>query len=66
MNTDIEDFINTKNKMGPDDYNNFDVSKWDVQGIKKIFENLLIMLNENSEFLNVDNNILYKKLCRIK
>ena len=62
MNTDIEDFINTKNKMGPDDYNNFDVSKWDVQGIKKIFENLLIMLNENSEFLNVsDNNILYKK-----
>ena len=62
MNTDIEDFINTKNKMGPDDYNNFDVSKWDVQGIKKIFENLLIMLKENSEFLNVsDNNILYKK-----
>ena len=43
MNTDIEDFINTKNKMGPDDYNNFDVSKWDVQGIKKIFENLLII-----------------------
>jgi ELP3 family radical SAM enzyme/protein acetyltransferase len=62
MNTDIEDFINTKNKMGPDDYNNFDVSKWDVQGIKKIFENLLIMLNENSELLNVsDNNKLYKK-----
>ena len=62
MNTDIEDFINTKNKMGPDDYNNFDVSKWDVQGIKKIFENLLIWLKENNEFLNVsDNNILYKK-----
>ena len=62
MNTDIEDFINTKNKMGPDDYNNFDVSKWDIKGIKKIFENLLIMLKENNEFLNVsDNNILYKK-----
>ena len=62
MNTDIEDFINTKNKMGPDDYNNFDVSKWDVQGIKKIFENLLFWLKENNEFLNVsDNNILYKK-----
>ena len=62
MNTDIEDFINTKNKMGPDDYNNFDVSKWDVKGIKKIFENLLIWLKENNEFLNVsDNNILYKK-----
>ena len=62
MNTDIEDFINTKNKRGTDDYNNFDVSMWDVKGIKKIFENLLIWLKENSEFLNIsDNNILYKK-----
>ena len=62
MNTDIEDFINTKNALGPDDYNNFDVSKWDVQGIKKIFENLLIMLKENKQLLNIsDNNILYKK-----
>ena len=62
MNTDIEDFINTKNALGPDDYNNFDVSNWDVQGIKKIFENLLIMLKENKQLLNIsDNNILYKK-----
>ena len=62
MNTDIEDFINTKNEMGPDDYNNFDVSKWNVQTIKKIFENLLIMLKENNELLNISsNNILYKK-----
>lgn len=62
MNTDIEDFINTKNAMGADDYNNFDVYMWDVKGIKKIFENLLIWLKENNELLNVsDNNILYKK-----
>ena len=62
MNTDIEDFINTKNKMGPDDYNNFDVSLWDVKGIKNIFNNLLIWLGENNELLNVsDNNLLYKK-----
>ena len=43
MNTDMEDFINTKNAMGPDDYNNFDVSMWDITGCKKIFENLLIL-----------------------
>ena len=62
MNTDIEDFINTKNKMGPDDYNNFDVSMWDVKGIKNIFNNLLIWLGENNELLNVsENNLLYKK-----
>tara|TARA_B110000014_G_C20116810_1_gene590080 strand:- start:456 stop:2417 length:1962 start_codon:yes stop_codon:yes gene_type:complete len=62
MNTDIEDFINTKNKRGADDYNNFDVSMWDVEGIKKIFNNLLIWLKENDDLLNVSaNNILYKK-----
>ena len=31
--------------MGPDDYNNFDVSRCSI----KILENLLIMLKENSE-----------------
>ena len=62
MNTDIEDFINTKNKRGADDYNNFDVSMWDIEGIKKIFNNLLIWLKENDNLINVsDNNILYKK-----
>ena len=35
MNTDIEDFIKTKNAMGADDYNNFDVSMWDVEVVKK-------------------------------
>lgn len=56
MNTDMEDFINTKNAMGPDDYNNFDVSMWDISGCKKIFENLLIWLNENSNSLHISNN----------
>lgn len=58
----MEDFINTKNRMGPDDYNNFDISKWPVDGIKQILKNLLVWLNENSHLLNVsDNNVLYKK-----
>ena len=37
---DMEDFINTKNRMGPDNYNNFDISKWPVDGIKQILKNL--------------------------
>ena len=56
MNTDIEDFIKTKNAMGADDYNNFDVSMWDVEGCKKIFENLLLWIHENADELHVGNN----------
>ena len=40
MNTDMEDFIKTKNALGEDDYNNFDASMWDIQKCKKIFDNL--------------------------
>lgn len=62
MNTDIEDFINNKNKLGVDDYNNFDSSAWDINACKKIFTNLLIWLNENKDLLNVgNNNLLVKK-----
>ena len=56
MNTDMEDFIKTKNSMGADDYNNFDVSMWDIDGCKKIFENLLLWLNENTNCLHIANN----------
>jgi len=52
MNTDIEDFINTKNKLGVDDYNNFNSSAWDINGCKKIFINLLIWLNQNLMMLD--------------
>ena len=48
MTTDLEDFIKTKNSMGPDDYNNFDSSMWDLDGCKKILENF--QLQENEEF----------------
>ena len=44
MNTEMEDFIKTKNTMGPDDYNNFDPTKWNIVACKKIFENLLIWM----------------------
>ena len=56
MNTDMEDFINTKNAMGADDYNNFDISMWDIGKCKIIFENLLFWLNENVDSLHVANN----------
>ena len=56
MNTDMEDFINTKNAMGADDYNNFDISMWDIGKCKIIFENLLLWLNENVDSLHVANN----------
>jgi ELP3 family radical SAM enzyme/protein acetyltransferase len=41
MNTDIEDFIKTKNKLGINEYNNIDVQKYDYQKCKIIFDNLL-------------------------
>jgi len=41
MNTDIEDFIKTKNKMGLDEYNNIDVDKYDHDKCKIIKNNLL-------------------------
>ena len=56
MNTDIEDFINTKNQIGEDDYNNFDISMWDIEGCKKIFINLLQWLETNKDYLSIANN----------
>uniref|UniRef100_A0A6C0H3K8 tRNA carboxymethyluridine synthase n=1 Tax=viral metagenome TaxID=1070528 RepID=A0A6C0H3K8_9ZZZZ len=62
MNTQIEDFIATKNNSGAINYNNIDVSQWNVDGCKKIFEKLLLWISENSHILNnADNNELYKK-----
>ncbi len=52
----MEDFINTKNRLGPDDYNNFDPSIWNIDACKKLFENLLIWISNNTEYLNVSNN----------
>ena len=54
MNTDIEDFINTKNKLGINDYNNIDVEKYDYYKCKKIFNNLLEWIYINQEISNID------------
>ena len=56
MNTDMEDFIKTKNALGADDYNNFDASTWDINGCKTIFTNLLNWLCDNSDKLTAANN----------
>lgn len=56
MNTDMEDFIKTKNALGANDYNNFDPSMWDINGCKTIFTNLLDWLNTNGESISIANN----------
>jgi ELP3 family radical SAM enzyme/protein acetyltransferase len=56
MNTDIEDFILTKNRVGSDDHNNFDASSWDISACKKIFIHLLEWLEANKDSLNIANN----------
>jgi ELP3 family radical SAM enzyme/protein acetyltransferase len=62
MNTQIEDFISTKNNSGADNYNNIDISQWNVDGCKKILTNLLLWISKNDELVNnPDNNELYKK-----
>lgn len=53
---DIEDFINTKNNLGADDYNNFHASSCDIDGCKKIFVNLMLWLEKNNEFITIGNN----------
>ena len=58
MNTDIEDFIKTKNKMGSNEYNNIDVYKYDYDKCKIIFNNLLecIYQYKNSKSNDNDND----------
>jgi len=62
MNTQIEDFIASKNNSGAENYNNIDISQWNVDGCKKILEKLLLWISNNDELVNnPDNNELYKK-----
>ncbi len=56
MNTDIEDFIATKNRLGLADYNNFDSSMWDIVSSKNLFIELLLWIKNNRDFLNIGNN----------
>jgi len=62
MNTQIEDFIASKNNSGAENYNNIDISQWNVDGCKKILEKLLLWISNNNELVNnLDNSELYKK-----
>ena len=61
MNTDIEDFIQTKNKLGESEFNNFDYKKWDINNCKSIINNLLIWLKNNESYLTLENNNLLNK-----
>ena len=62
MNTDIEDFINTKNKLGNDDYNNFNPDDWDIKSCKKVFVNLLHWIEKHKDTTNIGNNNKLTKL----
>ena len=62
MNTDIEDFINTKNKLGNDDYNNFNPDDWDIESCKKVFVNLLHWIEKHKDTTNIANNNKLTKL----
>ena len=56
MNTDIEDFIKTKNKLGTNDYNNFDPADFDIPACKQILTNLLTWIEKNKDIINIGNN----------
>ena len=56
MNTDIEDFIATKNRLGSNDYNNFNPDEWDIPACKKLFIKLLQWLHDNNNIINMGNN----------
>ena len=62
MNTDIEDFITTKNRLGSDDYNNFNPDEWDIPTCKKLFIKLLTWCQDNNSIINMANN---NKLTKI-
>ena len=56
MNTDIEDFIKTKNRLGTIDYNNFDPADFDIPAYQQILTNLLTWIEKNKDIINIGNN----------
>jgi ELP3 family radical SAM enzyme/protein acetyltransferase len=62
---DIEDFIKVKSALGKNNYNNVDTNKYDLKKCKKIFNNLLLWLQEN-ESLNTKDNSNFNKLFETK
>ena len=62
MTANIEDYLNNKNAVGPNDLNNIDVSTLDIKKCKIIFENLLAWLAANPDYLtNANSQELYKQ-----
>lgn len=61
MNTDIEDFISTKNRLGSDDYNNFNPDDWDIPTCKKLFISLLNWIQNKGDAINIGNNNILNK-----
>jgi len=62
MNTDIEEFIKTKNSRGSSEYNNFDVEKYDDKKFKIIFDELLSLIHKNKNLTNIADNFELVKL----
>lgn len=56
MNTDIEDFIHTKNSQGSDDYNNFNPKDWNIDACKTMFIKLLLWIEKHKDSINMANN----------
>ena len=66
MTANIEDYLNNKNAVGPNDLNNIDVSTLDIKKCKIIFENLLAWLAANPDYLtNANSQELYKQFERV-
>ena len=61
MNTDIEDFISTKNCLGSDDYNNFNPDDWDIPTCKNLFITLLNWIQNKRDSINIGNNNILNK-----
>ena len=61
MNTDIEDFISTKNRLGSDDYNNFNPDDWDIPTCKNLFITLLNWIQNKRDAINIGNNNILNK-----
>ena len=64
MNTDIEDFIQTKNRLGNDDYNNFNPQEWDIESSKTMFVELLKWIEEHNHMINMGNNNRLTKIFK--
>ncbi len=62
MNTDIEDFVKSKNKLSEQDYNNFDPNKYDINTCKQIILEMLAWIDDNNNLIQTKTNKEFKSL----